>query len=395
MPRDTTERELLLNVARSALRTKLQVELADQLTEIVVDALLTIRRPEKPLDLFMVELMTMKHRVANESRLVKGLVLDHGARHPDMPKRLENCFVLTCNVSLEYEKSEVTAETKYADVAQRQKLVDAERRVVDDRVRRVIDLKRKVCDTPDKHFVVINQKGIDPMSLDMLAKEGILALRRAKRRNMERLTLACGGQPVNSFDDLTPDVLGRAGLVYEQVLGEDKYTFVEGVENPQSVTILLKAPTDYQLNQMKDAVRDGLRAVKNALEDACLVPGAGAFELAASLDLQRYADQVQGRARRGVLAYADALLVVPRTLAENAGLDPQDSLLALQDEHKKGHVVGLDLATGLPLDPVAHGIWDLYRVKRHVIQAATIVAQQLLLVDEILKAGKATGKDAS
>lgn len=119
----------------------------------------------------------------------------------------------------------------------------------------------------DKSFVIINQKGIDPLSLDLLAKEGILALRRAKRRNMERLTLACGGIAIDSTDDLTPDCLGFAGLVYEHILGEEKYTFVEEVQNPKSCTILIKGANDYSIAQTKDAVRDGLRAVKNAIED--------------------------------------------------------------------------------------------------------------------------------
>ncbi|KAG2298655.1 hypothetical protein Bca52824_035127 [Brassica carinata] len=125
----------------------------------------------------------------------------------------------------------------------------------------------------------IYMKGIDPPSLDLLAREGIIALRRAKRRNMERLVLACGGEAVNSVDDLTPDSLGWAGLVYEHILGEEKYTFVEQVKNPHSCTILIKGPNDHTIAQIKDAVRDGLRSVKNTLEDECVVLGAGAFEL--------------------------------------------------------------------------------------------------------------------
>merc|ERR1711934_1305379 len=125
--------------------------------------------------------------------------------------------------------------------------------------------------------------GIDPLSLDALAREGILALRRAKRRNMERMTLACGGQAMNTFDDLDESCLGYAGVVYEHVLGENKFTFVEECKNPQSVTILMKGPNKHTLSQMKDAVRDGLRAVTNALEDKCVIPGAGAYEVATNI----------------------------------------------------------------------------------------------------------------
>ena len=201
-----------------------------------------------------------------------------------MPKRLTNCHVLTCNVSLEYEKSEVASGFYYSDAAQREKLIESERKFTDDKVRQVIEFKRKVC-SDGKSFVLINQKGIDPLSLDMLAKEGIFAARRAKRRNMERIALACGGIAVNCFDDLEEDCLGHAGLVYEVNLGEENYTFIDEVKNPKSCTLLLKGPNKHTIEQIKDAVRDGLRAVAGVLEDGKVVPGGGAFEVAAHTEL--------------------------------------------------------------------------------------------------------------
>ncbi|CAL8471297.1 g10839 [Coccomyxa elongata] len=382
------DREIIRCVARTSLRTKLYEELADQLTDIVVDAVLTIRKPDEPIDLFMVELMHMKHKLDKDTRLVKGLVLDHGSRHPDMPKRLDDAHILTCNISLEYEKSEVNAGFFYSSADQREKLVAAERAVVDARVQKIIDLKRQVCKETGQGFVVINQKGIDPMSLDMLAKEGILGLRRAKRRNMERLTLACGGSAVNSVEELAPEVLGHAGQVYEHVLGEEKYTFVEDVANPHSCTILIKGPSDHSLAQIKDAIRDGLRAVTNALLDGAVVPGAGAFEVAAASHLQEVTrKQVEGRAKLGVAAFAEALLGIPKILAENSGYDAQDTIIALGDEVAKGNKVGLDVATGEPLDPVLAGIYDNLLVKRQMLQSAPVVASQLLLVDEVIRAG--------
>jgi len=232
------------------------------------------------------------------------------------------------------------------------------------------------------------------MSLDMLAKEGILALRRAKRRNMERLTLACGGVPVNAVDDLTPEVLGHADVVYEHTIGEDKFTFIEGVPYPQSVTILIKGPNAHTINQVKDAVRDGLRAVKNAIEDGFLIPGAGSFEVGCSHMLKKYAQEVKGKTKYGILAFAEAILVIPKTLALNSGFDPQESVLKVEEECTAGHVVGLDLVTGEPMDPIAEGVWDLYKVKRQFIQSAAVIAQQLLLVDVIIRAGKGAGKGA-
>jgi T-complex protein 1 subunit zeta len=221
------DRELLLSVARTSLSTKLDSGLAEQLTPDIADAVLAIyQRPAKP-DLFMIEIMTMQHRTAADTQLIRGLALDHGARHPDMPKRVENAFILILNVSLEYEKSEINSGFYYSSADQRDKLVESERRHVDAKLKLIVDLKKDVCgNDPKKTFVVVNQKGIDPMSLDVLAKNGILALRRAKRRNMERLQLVCGGTAQNSVDDLSPEVLGWAGLVYEQQLGEEKYTFI-------------------------------------------------------------------------------------------------------------------------------------------------------------------------
>ncbi|KAJ1885464.1 T-complex protein 1 subunit zeta, partial [Kickxella alabastrina] len=201
------DREVLCSVARTALRTKLQAELADQMTEAIVDAVLAIRPADGgPIDLFMVEIMKMQHRTATDSRLVRGLVMDHGARHPDMPKRLKNAFVLTLNASLEYEKTEVNSSFFYSSADQRDKLIESERRFVDEKLRKIVDLKNTVCTGANKDcgFAVINQKGIDPLSLDILAKNGIFALRRAKRRNMERLQLCCGGTAQNSVDDLSP-----------------------------------------------------------------------------------------------------------------------------------------------------------------------------------------------
>ncbi|KAJ1990854.1 T-complex protein 1 subunit zeta [Coemansia spiralis] len=392
----TMDREVLCSVARTALRTKLQGALADQMTEAVVDAVLAIKQDGVPIDLFMVEIMKMQHRTATDSRLVRGLVMDHGARHPDMPKRLHNCFVLTLNVSLEYEKTEVNSSFFYSSAEQRDKLIESERRFVDERLRKIVDLKNSVCTGANKEcgFVVINQKGIDPMSLDVLAKHGILALRRAKRRNMERLQLCCGGTAQNSVDELTPSVLGRAGAVHEHVLGENKYTFVEECEAPKSVTILIKGPNGHVLQQIQDAVRDGLRAVKNAVEDGSLVPGAGAFQAACHRHLLRpeFLRTVRGKAQMGIKAFAEALLVIPKTIASNGGYDPMDVLVALDDEMQDGHAVGIDLSTGDVLDPAQEGIWDNYRVLRQQLHSCAVIATNLLHVDEVMRAGRASLK---
>lgn len=384
------DREVLVNIAKTTLKTKLHEKLAEKMADIIVDAVQTIQVNNEAIDLFMVELMHMRHRSDDDTRFVNGLVLDHGGRHPDMPKNVKNAYIMTLNVSLEYEKSEVNSAFFVDSAEKRQKMASAERKVVDDKVAKIVEFKRTVCDDAKepRGFVVINQKGIDPGALDMLAKAGILALRRAKRRNMERLTKACGGVALNALEDLTEDCLGFAENVYEQVLGEEKYTFVEGCKHPQSCTILIKGPNNYTIARIKDAVRDGLRAVKNTIEDDCVVPGAGAFEIALHNHIMQYAKTVSGRAQLGVKCFAESLLVIPKTLAQNSGFDSQDVLISLQQAADKGQIAGLDIYTGDVFDPIQAGVLDNYTVKQHTLEAATYTATQLLYVDEILKAGK-------
>uniref|UniRef100_A0A8C5C2D9 T-complex protein 1 subunit zeta n=1 Tax=Gadus morhua TaxID=8049 RepID=A0A8C5C2D9_GADMO len=281
------DRETLISVARTSLRTKVHKELADLLTEAVVDAVLAIAVPNESIDLYMVEIMEMRHKTDSDTQLIRGLVLDHGARHPDMKKRVEDAFVLTCNLSLEYEKTEVNSGFFYKSAEDREKLVSAERKFIEERVQKIIALKKAVCPDGKKGFVVINQKG------------------------------------------------------------EEKYTFVEKCGNPRSVTLLVKGPNKHTLTQIKDAVRDGLRAVKNAIEDGCVVSGAGAFEVAVADALVKHKPKVKGRAQLGVQAFADALLIIPKVLAQNSGYDPMETLVKLQTEYKEsGQLVGVDLSTG-------------------------------------------------
>ncbi|KAI5696274.1 hypothetical protein M8J75_010773 [Diaphorina citri] len=316
-------REILLDVARTSLRTKVERELADLLAEVCVDAILAIHKSGKDLDLHMVELMEMKHKTPGDSCLVKGVVLDHGARHPDMPKSVKNAHILTCNISMEYEKSEVNSGFFYKTAEDREKFVAAEREFIEQRVHKIIELKKKVCDGTDKNFVVINQKG------------------------------------------------------------EEKFTFVEECKNPQSVTILLKGPNKHTLAQTKDAVRDG-----------AVVPGAGAFEVAAWHALQNYKNTVKGKSRLGIQAYAEALLIIPKTIAVNSGFDAQDTLVKLQEAcgEAPGVAVGVDVNSGEVLNPTSAGIYDNLTVKRQIINSCSVIASNLLLVDEVMRAGMSSLK---
>lgn len=422
-----------------------------QMAAAVVEAIQTIYTPTGPLDLNMIEILTLPRNAAADSRLVKGLVLDHGNRHPDMPSHLHGgvVYIMTCNLSLEYEQTETQATFVYQTAEEREKLVESERTWLDERCRKIVAFKRKVCgDTNDKqqkkHFCVINQKGVDPLSLDMFAKEGILCLRRAKRRNMERLVLAVGGSIILSLEDeLTVDMLGQAGSVRVVSYGGDdnKYTFIEDCrpldhekknENEhssasslnKSCTLLLQGPNSLTVHQIQDAVKDGLRSVKNAVEDAALIPGGGALELACHEYLMNIvAPATPGKPKVGIQAYAQALLVIPKTLAANSGFDVQEAILAMQEEYRVTTMaaasaagaegiktttsdgatytipklqydlaVGFSCKTGEPMLSAEEGVWDNVRVKRQSLYLATVLANQLLLVDEVMRAGKQMGR---
>jgi T-complex protein 1 subunit zeta len=392
IPIDVNDKDLLTKVANTCLRTKVKPRVADNLTDICVNAVDIVRRPDNTVDLHMVEIMEMSHKTEEETMLVKGLVLDHGARHPDMPKVMKDAFVLCLNVSLEYEKSTVHSTIVYKSAEEREKLVASERAFIDERCKRIVELKEKVC-TNGEGFLLYNQQGIDPNSLDILAKANIMALRRAKRRNMERMPLCFGGYAINSVDDLTPECLGKADLVYEYVLGEEKYTFVESAKNVNSATILIKAAAKHTITQIKDAVYDGLRAVNNAIQDKALVPGAGAFEIAAYTSLLKYKNTIKDKKSFGIQAFADALTVLPKTLAANSGFDQQDVMVKLIHEHAENNlVVGLDLLSGEPINPVDAGIFDNYSVKRQLVNSCSVIANNLLLVDEIMRAGLTSTK---
>ncbi|KAJ1362482.1 T-complex protein 1 subunit zeta [Parelaphostrongylus tenuis] len=211
---------------------------------------------------------------------------------------------------------------------------------------------------------------------------------------MERLQLAVGGEAVNSVDDLTPDVLGYAGLVYEHTLGEDKYTFVENCRDPKSVTLLIKGPNKHTIQQIKDALHDGLRAVHNTIRDKAVLPGAGAFEVAAYCMLMKEVESLKGRAKLGALAYANALLIIPKTLAINSGYDAQEIIVKMVEERDAGGgtPVGIDLESGLPVQPM--GIWDNVVVKKNSLSSSCVIACNLLLVDEVMRAGMTNLKTA-
>lgn len=397
-PINFSEQSVLENAVKSVLQTKINVEFLNELSKIIVESIKIIKKEKEMIDLFMVEIQSIKSKFTTNTQLIKGLVMDHGTRHPGMPHDIRNVFVLTCNVSLEYEKSEVNSSVFYSNVQQRNEMVKNERKWADDQVNKIIKLKQKLIEKygNDVNLLVVNQKGIDQPSLDKLAAANIMALRRAKRRNMERLTLACGGVALNSFEDeISIESLGKCGHVYEMIVGEEKYTFVEECEDPKSCTILIRGSDDQQIDQLKDTIRDGLRACKNAIEDGGIVLGAGAFELQCWKELNEFSKTVKGKAKLGVEVLANSLLIIPKTLIENSGYDVIERLYELQDNILEGKIGGVDIENGGFKEIT--DVWDGVRVKKQMIQLATVLASQLMLIDVVMRCGnknRSKGADA-
>lgn len=378
------DKSSLLLLANSLLSTKLKKNLASKVASIVTEAVLTIYREGEEIDLEMIEMISMESQVELESRFIKGIVLDHGSRHVGMPSILNDTFILLCNISLEYEKAEFDSEFTFNSIDKQEKLSYKERDYVDKKVKKIIQLKRLVCKDVKKSFLIINQKGIDMVSLDILSKEGILAIRRAKRKNLERISLMCNAVPINSVDDIKAEVLGYAGLVYEQLVGEEKYTFIENVSNPFSGTILIKGKNIFLKQQIKDAIKNCLTTLKIFIRDKSVLIGGGQIELAIYNHLITYSNLIKGRKKFGIIALAAGILSIPKVLSENSGEDPYlyfNKIENILTQNKSFSSTSKFNQTD---------IFDCFTVKKQILNSVCSIANNILLIDEIIL-GKGLG----
>lgn len=370
----------LRDYVSSASLTKSPINVSD----IVVDAIQCVKEEDKPIDMDRVDVI--KIQSTKESvRLVKGLVLDQSFRHELMPKRMEKVHILVLNVSLEFEDTVVKTIMPISNADEKERMMIAERKFVDNKIRSIIDLRNAV----EGDFLLVNGKGIDGPSLDMLAHANISAIRRASNKTIQRLVYACGCRVVNCVDDLYPQVLGFAGKVTEEEFNKIKYVFIDEVQNPKAVTITIGGMNLVDMDLTESAIKGGLRALQNAKNDKKMLPGAGATEIALHINLQNFKKTQDAKDRIGINIFAEALLSIPRSLMKNSGLDPSEIIGQLLNEAETGELSGVDLDTGEVMDPTVFGIYDNYCVKRGIFQSAPIVASQLLLVDEIIQSGKA------
>jgi len=383
-----TDREILKNIAKTALSSKVVAEYKDFLADIAVEAILTVaeKTPEGyKVDLDNVKVEKKKGESIEETVLVKGIVLDKEVVHPGMPKRVEKAKIALLNCPLEIEKPEWSAKIHVTTPDQLKAFLDQEAEILKKMVDKIASVGANV---------VFCQKGIDDMAQHFLAKRGILAVRRVKKSDMEKLARATGARIVTSVDDLTPDDLGEAELVEERKVADDKMVFVEGCKNPRAVTILVRGGADHIVDEAERAIHDALCVVRNILREPKIVAGGGAVEIEVARRLREFAKKLPSKEQLAVMRYADALEYVPSILAQNAGIEPVDAIVELRSRHDKGELwSGVDVLGGKITNMYEMGVIEPTIVKKQTIKSATEAAVMILRIDDIIAAAPPKEKE--
>ena len=381
------DKAALNHVAQTSMLTKLVADNSADLAAIVVDALLQIVEKTEDgkfkVDIDNVKVEKKPGGSTDDTKLIKGIVLDKEVVHSGMPKRVENAKIALVNSALEIEKTEFSAEIRINDPLQMKKFLDEENTMLSAMVDKIESVKANV---------VICQKGIDDVAQSYLAKKGILAVRRAKESDMTKLARATGARIVTNLDDLTAKDLGAAQVVEERKVETDKWVFVEGCRNPKAVTILVRGGSQRVVDEAERSMHDAIMVVKDVLENPAIVAGGGAPESEISARLREYANKLTGREQLAVLKFADALEVIPLTLAENAGMDPIDTQVDLRAKHGQGKKwFGINVRSGKVSDMMGDDVVEPAAVKEQVIRSATEAASMILRIDDVIAAGKSKG----
>ena len=369
-------RDVLLNISGTAMTGKGAEATKDVLANITVDAILSIVDEDNKVDMENIKVEKKVGARIEESELIEGMIIDKERVHTNMPKKVENAKIALINTAIELKDTEVDAEISITSPEQLQSFLDQEEKMIKDLVAKVVKSGANV---------VFCQKGIDDMAQHYLAKAGVFAIRRVKKSDMQKLSRATGAKLITNVDEITEADMGKADLVEERKIGGDPMTFVTGCVNPKAVSILLRGGTEHVIDNIERALNDSLRVVGVAIEDEKLVAGGGSPEVEVALRLQEYAATLSGREQLAVKAFAEALEVIPRTLAENAGLDPIDMLMELRAHHEKGiKTAGLNVYEGKVIDMWEAGVVEPLRVKTQAINAAAESAVMILRIDDII-----------
>jgi thermosome len=381
---DIEDRETLKRVAVTSMASKAVGPAKEHLAEIAIDAVKQIaeKRGDKRIaDIDNIQLIKKTGKSLLESQLVRGLIIDKEAVHPEMPKKLENPKIALLDCPLEIEKTEISAEIRIRDPNQMKAFLDQETKMLKEMVDKIKATEANV---------VFCQKGIDDMAQHFLAKEGILAARRVKQSDMEKLARATDGRIITNLDDLTPQDLGEAGIVEERKIGEDKMIFVEKCKDPRSVAVLIRAGLERMVDEAERAMTDALSVVSDVVENNKIVAGGGAVEVEVAKALRDYGMKVGGREQLAIEAFADAIEVIPKTLAENAGLEPIDIVVELRAAHEKkdGEYMGVNVFTGKVENMQENGVIEPLIVKEQAVKSAAESASMILRIDDVIAATK-------
>jgi thermosome len=380
VPVDIEDRKTLLKVALTSMSSKAVGAAKEHFAEIAIDAVkqITEQRGDKKLaDIDNIQLVKKTGKSLLETQLIRGIIVDKETVHSGMPKKKENAKIALLDSALEIEKTEISAEIRIRDPTQMKAFLDQETSML----KKMVDkIKASGAD------VVFCQKGVDDMVQHFLAKEGIMAARRIKESDMEKLARATGGRIISGLDDLKAKDLGYAGLVEERKIGEDKMIFVEKCKDPHSVAILIRAGLERMVDEAERAMIDALSVVSDVVENNKIVAGGGAVEIEVAKELRRYATKVGGREQLAVEAFADAMEAIPRALAENAGLEPIDVLVDLRSAHEKedGKYKGINVFNGKVENSLENGVIEPVVVKEQAIKSAAESASMILRIDDVI-----------
>ncbi|MFX0063317.1 MAG: thermosome subunit beta [Candidatus Hermodarchaeota archaeon] len=370
------DREMLKKVAHTSMGSKIVADSADFFAEMVVDAVLKVVNDEGKADISNILVIKKEGEDLLSSHLIDGVVLDKEVVDPNMPKKIEKAKIALVADAIELTKTEFDAELSITDPSQLESFVQREAEMIKELANKITDAGANV---------LICQKGIDDLAQHYLAKKGVLAVRRVKKSDMEKLAKATNAKIISNVKDITSDDLGSADHVHENKVGDDDMIFVEGCPETKAITLIIRGGTELVVDEADRAVHDALCVVRNVVNDKKVVAGGGAPETAIAAKLRDYADTLTGREQLAVRAFADSLEIIPVTLAENGGLDPLDILMQLRAEHKKGKsTFGVNPIDGRVEDIDALGVVDSVSVKRQAISSAAEAAQMILRIDDVI-----------
>ena len=373
------DRESLIKIAKTSMQSKLVSEDSAPLSKLVVDSILKIA--EKDGDKYSVDLDNLKVEKKaggsiDDTSLINGIVLDKEIVHSGMPTKVEEAKIALVNAALEVEKTEMSAEIRISDPTQMQQFLEEENKMLKSMVDKIHNIGANV---------LICQKGIDDISQHYLSKHGVLAVRRVKESDMTKLAKATGGRISTNLDDISADDLGSAEIVQQKKVESDKWVFIEGCKNPRSVTVLIRGGSQRVVDEVDRSLHDALMVVKDVVENPSIVAGGGSPEAYLAAELNEWSSSSEGREQLAIKQYAEAFESIPLTIAENAGMDPIDTIITLRANQSNGkQTVGINAKESKIGDMFRLDIVEPLVVKEQIIKSATEAACMILRIDDVI-----------